>query len=107
MVVAAGLVGSGELIATTKAGAQAGIALLWVIIIGCVIKVFVQIELGRYTVSNNKTTLSALNRVPGPRLGANWLLWLWLIMMTTTYGLLAGILGGVGQALAMTFAHQR
>jgi Mn2+/Fe2+ NRAMP family transporter len=102
MVVAAGLVGSGELIATTKAGAQAGIALLWVIIIGCVIKVFVQIELGRYTVSNNETTLSALNRVPGPRLGANWLLWLWLIMMTTTYGLLAGILGGVGQALAMT-----
>ncbi|MBT8421780.1 MAG: Nramp family divalent metal transporter, partial [Gammaproteobacteria bacterium] len=53
MVVAAGLVGSGELIATTKAGAQAGIALLWVIVIGCVIKVFVQIELGRYTVSEN------------------------------------------------------
>ena len=102
MVVAAGLVGSGELIATTKAGAQAGIALLWVIVFGCVIKVFVQIELGRYTVSEDETTLSALNRVPGPKLGANWLLWLWLVMMTTTYGLLAGILGGVGQALAMT-----
>jgi Mn2+/Fe2+ NRAMP family transporter len=102
MVVAAGLVGSGELIATTKAGAQAGIALLWVIVIGCVIKVFVQIELGRYTVSEDRTTLEALNSIPGPKLGANWLLWLWLIMMTTTYGLLAGILGGVGQSLAMT-----
>lgn len=102
MVVAAGLVGSGELIATTKAGAQAGIALLWVIVFGCVVKVFVQIELGRYTVSENETTLAALNRLPGPKLGANWLLWLWLIMMTTTYGLLAGILGGVGQSLAMT-----
>jgi Mn2+/Fe2+ NRAMP family transporter len=102
MVVAAGLVGSGELIATTKAGAQAGIALLWVIVIGCVIKVFVQIELGRYTVSEDRTTLEALNSIPVPKLGANWLLWLWLIMMTTTYGLLAGILGGVGQSLAMT-----
>lgn len=102
MIVAAGLVGSGELIATTKAGAQAGIALLWIIVFGCVIKVFTQIELGRYTVSTNETTLAALNRVPGPRLRANWIIWLWLVMMVATYGLLGGILGGVGQSLAMT-----
>jgi Mn2+/Fe2+ NRAMP family transporter len=102
MIIAAGLVGSGELIATTKAGAQAGISLLWVIILGCVIKVFTQVELGRYTVSTNETTLAALNRIPGPRLRANWIIWLWLIMMATTYGLLGGILGGVGQSLAMT-----
>jgi Mn2+/Fe2+ NRAMP family transporter len=102
MVIAAGLVGSGELIATTKAGAQAGITLIWLILFGCVIKVFAQIELGRYTVSMNETTLTAINRLPGPRVGANWIIWLWLIMMGTTYGMLAGILGGVGQALAMT-----
>lgn len=102
MIVAAGLVGSGELIATTKAGAQAGISLLWVIVLGCVIKVFTQVELGRYAVSSNETTLSALNRIPGPRLRANWIIWLWLIMMAATYGLLGGILGGVGQSLAMT-----
>ncbi len=102
MIVAAGLVGSGELIATTKAGAQAGITLLWIIVFGCVIKVFTQIELGRYTVSTGETTLAALNRIPGPRLRANWIIWLWLVMMVATYGLLAGILGGVGQSLAMT-----
>lgn len=102
MIVAAGLVGSGELIATTKAGAQAGITLLWIIVFGCVIKVFAQVELGRYTVSTNETTLSALNRIPGPRLRANWIIWLWLVMMVATYGLLGGILGGVGQSLAMT-----
>jgi Mn2+/Fe2+ NRAMP family transporter len=102
MIVAAGLVGSGELIATTKAGAEAGINLLWVIVLGCVVKVFAQIELGRYTVSTSETTLAALNRVPGPRLRANWIIWLWLAMMAATYGLLGGILGGVGQALAMT-----
>ena len=71
MVVAAGLVGSGELIATTKAGAQAGISLLWIIVLGCVLKVFTQIELGRYTVSTGETALTAINRIPGPRLRVN------------------------------------
>lgn len=101
MIVAAGLVGSGELIATTKAGAQAGVSLIWLILFGCVVKVFTQVELGRYTLSSGDTTLRALNRVPGPRLRANWIVWLWLIMMCTTYGMMAGILGGVGQSLAM------
>ena len=47
LILAGGIVGSGELIATTKTGAEAGFWLLWLILIGCVIKVFVQIELGR------------------------------------------------------------
>jgi Mn2+/Fe2+ NRAMP family transporter len=102
MIIAAGVVGSGELIATTKVGAQAGISLLWIILLGCVIKVFTQIELGRYAVSTNETTLTAINRLPGPRLRANWIIWLWLIMMGTTYGMMGGIVGAVGQALAMT-----
>lgn len=101
MVVAAGLVGSGELIATTKVGAQAGVTLIWLILFGCVIKVFTQIELGRYTLSSGETTLRAINRVPGPRYRANWIIWLWLIMMCGMYGMLGGILGGVGQSLAM------
>ncbi|MEE8305668.1 MAG: Nramp family divalent metal transporter [Gammaproteobacteria bacterium] len=101
MVVAAGLVGSGELIATTKVGAQAGVTLIWLILFGCVIKVFTQIELGRYTLSSGETTLHAINRVPGPRFRANWIIWLWLIMMCGMYGMMGGILGGVGQSLAM------
>ena len=102
LIIAGSIVGSGELIATTKTGAQAGITLLWLIIIGCLIKVFVQIELGRYTICHGETTLSALDRVPGPRFRANWILWLWFVMMLCTIGQLGGIVGGVGQALAMT-----
>ncbi len=34
-IMAASIVGSGELIATTKTGGEAGISLLWLIIIGC------------------------------------------------------------------------
>lgn len=111
LIVAGSIVGSGELIATTKTGAQAGIALLWLIIVGCLIKVFVQIELGRFSISRGETTLAALNHVPGPRLGflstkgqkpPNWILWFWLVMSICTIGQLGGIVGGVGQALALT-----
>lgn len=115
LIIAGSIVGSGELIATTKTGAQAGITLLWLIIVGCLIKVFVQIELGRYSISRGETTLAALNHVPGPRLGfsrdpkkkaPNWILWFWLIMSICTIGQLGGIVGGVGQALALTLPIQ-
>lgn len=103
LIIAANIVGSGELIMSTKAGAEAGIALLWLILIGCVIKVFVQLELGRFTISHGETTLKALNRIPGPGVGkVNWVLILWGIMMLSTVGQLGGIVGGVGQALALT-----
>src|SRR5690349_10620461 len=68
LIIAASIVGSGELIATTKTGAEAGFWLLWLIILGCVIKVFVQVELGRDAIVRGKTTLDALSEVPGPRI---------------------------------------
>lgn len=104
LIIAANIVGSGELIMTTKTGAQAGIALLWLILLGCVIKVFVQLELGRFAISNGETTLTSLNRVPGPRLfGVNWIVAFWVIMVSTSTGQLGGIAGGVGQSLSLTF----
>ncbi len=101
LIIAGSIVGSGELIATTNTGAEAGITLLWLIVIGCVIKVFVQIEIGRYTVSHGETPLAALDRVPGPRLRVNWLIWYWLVMMIAILGQAGGIVGGVGQSLAI------
>ncbi|MGE0377545.1 MAG: Nramp family divalent metal transporter [Planctomycetaceae bacterium] len=102
LIIAGSIVGSGELIATTKTGAQAGIVLMWLIIVGCLIKVFVQIELGRYSITHGKTTLAALNTLPG-RLHVNWMLWFWLAMMAASLFQLGGIVGGVGQALAISF----
>jgi Mn2+/Fe2+ NRAMP family transporter len=101
LVIAGSIVGSGELIATTKTGAQAGIALLWLVIIGCVIKVFVQVELGRYSITHGQTTLNALNQLPG-RLGPiNYILWFFLVMMLANTVQQGGIVGGVGQSLAI------
>ncbi len=102
LITAGAIVGSGELIATTKTGAEAGFWLLWLIIIGCVIKVFTQVEFGRYAISSGKATMAAMDEVPGPRLGVNWLLWYWLVMFIVSLAQLGGIVAGVGQSLAMT-----
>jgi Mn2+/Fe2+ NRAMP family transporter len=108
LIIAGSIVGSGELIGTTKTGAEAGFWLLWLIIIGCVIKVFAQVELGRFAIVTGQTSMSGLNLVPGPRLvvgrvRANWILWYWLVMFVVSLGQLGGIVGGVGQALAISF----
>lgn len=101
LIIAGAIVGSGELVATTAVGAEAGFVLLWLIIIGCLIKVFVQIEFGRYTIINGRTTLSGMNEVPGPRKRVNWLLWFWFIFTVVALVQLGGIIGGVGQALTI------
>lgn len=104
LIIAGSIVGSGELIATTKTGAEAGFWLLWLILIGCVIKVFVQVELGRDAIVRGKTTMDALGEVPGPRIAGrgNWLIWYYLIMFLASAAQLGGIVGSVGQALAIS-----
>ncbi len=101
LIIAGAIVGSGELIATTKTGAVAGFWLLWLIVIGCVIKVFAQVEFGRYTISSGKATMTALNEVPGPRLRVNWIVWYYVATFLVALGQLGGIVGGVGQSMAM------
>jgi Mn2+/Fe2+ NRAMP family transporter len=115
LIVAGSIVGSGELIATTKTGAEAGFWLLWLILIGCVIKVFAQVEMGRYSLVGGKTTMFGLNEVPGPAVvvsatgdasrysvRGNWIVWYWFLMWFASIGQLGGIVGGVGQALAIS-----
>src|SRR5207302_2629907 len=72
IVLAGSIVGSGELILTTSLGADWGFVFLWLILFSCVIKVFVQIELGRYAISSGQPTLTALNSLPGLHLSAYW-----------------------------------
>lgn len=111
MILAGSIVGSGELIATTRTGAEAHFDFLWLIIIGCVVKVFAQIELGRHAITNGRTSLAAVNEIPGPRLripigkrifDANWFLLFWSAMFLAVLAQQGGIVGGVGQALAIS-----
>ena len=103
IILAGTIVGSGELLLTTSLGAQHGFMLLWLILFSCVIKVFVQTELGRYAISSGKPTLGAINELPGLRIGAHWLTWWWLIMMLSTIFQLGAMTGTIGQAMNLTF----
>lgn len=99
MVLAASIVGSGELIATTTLGAQVGFAVLWIIVLSCAIKPVVQGEFGRYTIATGHTALEGFNRVPGPRSGVGWLIWAWAFMVSLTLLQVGGMYGGVAQVL--------
>ncbi len=99
IVLASAIVGSGEVIATTTLGAQVGYAALWIILVSCAIKPVVQAELGRYTIVTGHTGLEGFNAVPGPRLGAGWLVWAWALTVTLTLLQVGGMYGGVGQVL--------
>jgi Mn2+/Fe2+ NRAMP family transporter len=95
LIISASIVGSGELIVTTKTGAENGFTLLWFILFACLIKVFVQIELGRHVITRGVTMLQAMDSLPGPRLKVSWLVWVWLAMFVATFFQLAGIVGGI------------
>jgi Mn2+/Fe2+ NRAMP family transporter len=101
IVLASSIVGSGELIATTTTGAQAGFVLLWLILAGCVIKVAAQVEIGRTTLTWGRTALDSFDRVPGPRLGGRgWIYWAWAVMTALIVVQQGGIVVGVAQTLA-------
>jgi len=101
IILASSIVGSGELIAATTVGAEAGFSLLWLIVIGCAIKVAAQIEIGRHTLAWGRTPLAAFDRVPGPRIGGlGWIYWGWVVMTALVVVQQGGILAGVAQTLA-------
>lgn len=101
LIVSGSIVGSGELIATTALGAAVGYTALWLIVVSCLIKVIIQAELGRFTISSGESTLRAFARVPGPKLRVSWALWAWIVMILVWLIQIGGIIGGVGQALTL------
>ena len=99
IILAASIVGSGELIATTTLGAQVGYAAMWVIILSCLVKPIVQAELGRYTIATGETGLAGFNLVPGPRWKVNWIVWAWALMTVLTQLQIGAMFGGVSQVM--------
>ena len=67
MILVGSVVGSGELIVTTKLGAVAGFVLLWFVLLSCFVKVVVQTELARHTIASGQTFLRVFNSLPGPK----------------------------------------
>ncbi|WP_210209707.1 Nramp family divalent metal transporter [Aureimonas flava] len=101
LILSASIVGSGELIATTTLGARTGFVLLWMVIFSTFVKVAVQIELARWTISTGQPALTGYNKVP-PRLGrVGWINVLWAIMALTKVLQIGGVVGGTAVALSL------
>ncbi|MCY2936117.1 MAG: Nramp family divalent metal transporter [Planctomycetota bacterium] len=103
LVLAGSIVGTGELIATTGLGAKEGYALLWLILFSCIIKVFVQVELGRHALTHGQSTLEAFNSLGKKRSNGNWICWCWFTMMLATQAQIGAMEGLIGQAATMAF----
>lgn len=101
LIISAAIVGSGELIVIPKLGATMGFTLLWFVILGCVLKVFVQVELARHAIAHQETTLVSLDTLPGPRWRVSWVLWAWMLMYAGTVLQVGGIIGGITMICGM------
>src|ERR687894_560515 len=101
LILSASIVGSGELIATTALGAQAGFVLLWLVIVSTLVKVAVQIELARWAIATGQPALTGYNRVP-PRIGGiGWINILWAVLALSKLLQLGGIIGGTAVAFSI------
>lgn len=98
LILSAAIVGSGELIATTALGAKAGFTFLWVILLGCLVKVAVQVEYGRYCILRGQPSFQAWNSGTTGRVrGLHWSIWIALLFIITMFVGLAGVMGGAAQ----------
>jgi Mn2+/Fe2+ NRAMP family transporter len=101
LILSASIVGSGELIATTTLGAQAGFAIMWMVIFSTLVKVAVQVELARWTISTGQPALTGYNKVP-PRIGrVGWVNLLWVVMALSKILQIGGIVGGTAAAFSI------
>ena len=103
-ILSASIVGSGELIATTRLGAEAGFVTFWIILVSCLVKVAVQVEFGKNAIYSGQSTMEALNGLPGPRFGkASWTIWTWLTLMVLKTMQVGGVIGGTALVLVLVF----
>jgi Mn2+/Fe2+ NRAMP family transporter len=101
LILSASIVGSGELIATTTLGAQAGFVLLWLVIISTLVKVAVQVELARWTIATGQPALTGYAKVPPRIFGIGWVNLLWAVLALSKLLQLGGIIGGTAVAFSI------
>lgn len=103
MITSAAVVGSGELLTTTTLGAQTGFMLLWLVFLSTFVKVAVQIELARWSISTGKVAMTGYDQVP-PRIAKRgWISYIGLLMFLQIVIGQGGVLSAGALALSMVF----
>lgn len=101
MITSAAVVGSGELLTATTLGATVGFMLFWLILVSTFVKVWVQIELARWSISTGKPAITGYNEVPPRIFGRGWMAWLVLFMFLQFLIGQAGVISGAALAFSM------
>jgi len=97
IVVTGSVIGSGELINTPVQAATFGFILLWAVLLSCVIKYFLQVEIARHCLVENRTTFAAINECPGPKIrGTSWIGLVYMFGYVITMLPVIGIIGALG-----------
>ena len=88
------MVGSGEVILTTRAGAILGTGVMWAVVLGIILKSWIGLCGARYTVCTGEGMIDMFARIPGPK---NWVVWIVLVVQfisaTIAIGSLASAAG--------------
>jgi Mn2+/Fe2+ NRAMP family transporter len=71
------MIGSGEVILTTRVGSILGIGVMWAIILGIFLKYMIGLGGARYTICTGEGMIDMFARIPGPK---NWVVWTVLIV---------------------------
>jgi Mn2+/Fe2+ NRAMP family transporter len=101
LVLSASVVGSGELIVTTSLGARAGFVLLWLVIFGASVKVWIQLELARWAILNGRTALDGYSTI-APKIGRmGWINWLWVLLDIAKSFQRGGVIGATAAACSI------
>jgi Mn2+/Fe2+ NRAMP family transporter len=101
MITSAAVVGSGELLTATTLGARVGFILFWLVFVSTFVKVWVQVELARWSISTGRPAISGYADVPPRIAGRGWVAWLVLLMFLQFLIGQAGVIGGSALAFSM------
>jgi Mn2+/Fe2+ NRAMP family transporter len=83
------MVGSGEVILTTRIGAILGTGVMWAIILGIFLKFWIGLGGARYTVCTGEGMIDMFDRIPGPK---HWVVWLVLVVQFISAAIAIGSL---------------
>jgi len=89
------MIGSGEVILTTRNGAILGVGLIWVILLSLFLKYWIGISGAHYTVCTGEGMMDMFDRMPGPK---HWLVWIILAIQLVAGGIGSGALASAAGA---------
>ena len=85
-------------------GAEVGFVFLWGVILACLVKFVIQLELGRQCLLRKSSTVQILDQVPGVRWrGTSWIAWLCVVGYFSVTVAVIGILGSVAGLMVTVF----